>query len=77
MIDASKYISAKAAGTAILAKIGGSYAVEWKRFDPATGAQATPEIEVVGLDQITTAIANATTLLANLNTLKTDMEALS
>lgn len=76
MISANEYATAKAADRATLAKVGSSFAIEWKRYNATTGAEIDPEITAVGLSDVESAISDATTLLANLSTLKSDMEAL-
>ena len=47
MADASDYVARKAQGLATVAKIGAAYAVALRRFDPASGAELTPDVQSV------------------------------
>jgi hypothetical protein len=76
MVSATQYAALKTKNLATLAKVGSSYAVEWKKFDPSTGEELTPEVTAVGLDQVEAEITAKTAELAALNTLKADMQAL-
>lgn len=52
MIDATRYLRAKAKGRARLLKVATSYAVAWKRRDPDTDEELPEEIVEVRMDEV-------------------------
>ena len=77
MIDVKNYLEKKTKDLAEVIKAGGGYAVATKKFDPATGEDLTPEIQAVGLEEIESAIISKQQEIADLNALKSDIEALN
>ena len=51
-MDATKYIEKKKLGAATVAKVGGAYAVSFKKFNQDTGVAENDEVQAVDIKQL-------------------------
>lgn len=72
----ARYRALKARGKITVSKIGSAYAVTLQRFDPETGDPEAQEIESLDIAQVDGQIAQHRRLIAELQALKADIEAL-
>lgn len=77
MINVKEYTEKKAKKLATLAKIGDSYAVAIKQFDPDTGEEKEAEIQAVGLDQLQTRRQELVDEIADIDAMIADIDAIA
>ena len=51
-MDATKYIEKKKLGVVTVAKVGGAYAVSFKKFNQDTGVAENDEVQAVDIKQL-------------------------
>jgi hypothetical protein len=75
-MDYSEYATKKANGLTILVKIGNSYALSTRKFDPNTGLETTPDLQAVSITDAQAEKARLQALITNIDAFISDCTAL-
>lgn len=75
-IDVKRYIEKREKKLVVLSKIGKAAVASWNIYDPETGVELDPVVEAIGLDNLKETRKQAVDLLAGIDALIADIEAL-
>ena len=76
MIDAKKYLEKKEKGLVSLAKVGNAHVLSWRRFDPETGKEVDSIVEAIDNESLKKLKKEASSLLAGIESMIKDVEAI-
>lgn len=76
-MDIKNYIRKKASGLVVLAKVGGGFAVSYKKFNPETGEALNDDIVSVNVDELNKEKTELLNQIADVDAILADIIALN
>lgn len=76
-MDTKRYLERKDKNAVTLAKVGDSFALEYKKFDAETGVEIDPEVIAVNREDLLKSKADLQAQIADIDAVLKDLDALT